>query len=393
MNLPRICMLVHGPYPIGQPPRVVRAIAAATQAGFAVDVIASRRPGELDRETIDDVHVTRLPVVHRRGIGPLAMLVEYGGFTLVATSILAWRTLRRPYAVVHVNNPPDFLIAAAVVPKLFGTRIVFDVHDLAPDMFAMRFPSGGLLARAADKVLRAIERLAGAVADAVVTVHQPYREELISRGFPADKIEVVMNAVDEAVLPQASVPAGEFRIVYHGTVTPHYGLDLVVAALPRIRASIPSARVEIYGEGDAVPALREQARNLGVSDRLSIVEGFLPHREVLEAIAGASVGVVPNRPIGLNRFALSTKLFEYCALEVPVVAAGLQTLRAHFTPDELLFFEPGDVDALADALIETAFDPEAARRRAAAARVRLAQYRWDLSRDRYVRVLRDLVAA
>ena len=128
-------MLVHGPYPIGQPPRVVRAIAAATQAGFAVDVIASRRPGELDRETIDDVHVTRLPVVHRRGIGPLAMLVEYGGFTLVATSILAWRTLRRPYAVVHVNNPPDFLIAAAVVPKLFGTRIVFDVHDLAPDMF------------------------------------------------------------------------------------------------------------------------------------------------------------------------------------------------------------------------------------------------------------------
>jgi glycosyltransferase involved in cell wall biosynthesis len=393
MTRPRICMLVHGPYPIGQPPRVVRAIGAATQAGFAVDVIASRRPGELDRETIDDVHVTRLPVVHRRGIGPLAMFVEYGGFTLLAAAILAWRTLRRRYAVVHVNNPPDFLIAAAVVPKLFGTRIVFDVHDLAPDMFAMRFPSGGLLARTADKILRTIERLAGAVADAVVTVHQPYREELISRGFRGDKIEVVMNAVDEAVLPPLSAPASEFRIVYHGAVTPHYGLDLLVAALPRIRASVPSAHVEIYGEGDAVPALREQARELGVSDHVAIAEGFLPHREVLEAVAGASVGVVPNRPIGLNRFALSTKLFEYCALEVPVVAAALPTLQAHFTEDELLFFLPGSADALADALIETACDPEAARCRAVAARARLADYRWDLSRERYVRVLRGLVAA
>jgi glycosyltransferase involved in cell wall biosynthesis len=393
MKRPRICMLVHGPYPVGQPPRVVRAIAAAAQAGFAVDVIASLRPGELRREAVGDVDVTRLPVVHRRGIGAPAMLVEYGGFTMLATVILAWRTLRRRYSVVHVNNPPDFLIAAAVVPKLFGTRVVFDVHDLAPDMFAMRFPSGGVLARMADKILRAIERLAGTVADAVVTVHQPYREELISRGFRADKVEVVMNAVDEAVLPQPSLPGDGFRIVYHGTVTPHYGLDLLVGALPQVCASVPSATLEIYGEGDAVPALRQQARELGIADRVRIVEAFLPHHEVLEAGAGAAVGVVPNRPIGLNRFALSTKLFEYCALEVPVVAAALPTLQAHFSQDEVLFFEPGNCDALAHALIETAADRDATRHRALAARARLSQYRWDISRERYVRVLRELVAA
>jgi glycosyltransferase involved in cell wall biosynthesis len=362
-----------------------------------VDVIATRREGEKRRESIGDVGVTRLPIVHQRGVGPLMILVEYGGFTLLATLVLIWRTLHRPYDVVHVNNPPDFLIVAALVPKLFSTRVVFDVHDLAPDMFAMRFPFRGSFSAVVDRTLRLVERFAGAVADAVVTVHEPYRDELVRRGFARDKISVVMNAVDETALPEsAATPDAsadpDFRIVYHGTVTPHYGLDLLIGVLPHIRAHVPAARVEIYGEGDAIPALKDMACKLGVSDYVRIVDGFLPHREVLKAVVGASVGVVPNRPIGLNRFALSTKLFEYCALGVPVVASELPTLRAHFAPSEILFFEPGNGDALAEAIVHTALDPAAARRRAAAARERLAQYRWDVSRERYVRLLHELAS-
>jgi glycosyltransferase involved in cell wall biosynthesis len=386
-------MVVHGPYPIGQPPRVVRAIGAARDAGFEVDVIATRRPDEAAREVVGGAKVVRLPIVHRRGTGRRAMLFEYGGFTLIASALLLWRTLRRRYDIVHVHNPPDFLICSALIPRLLGSRVIFDVHDLAPDMFAMRFPAETKLATVSDRVLRLVERFAGAVGDAVVTVHQPYREELVKRGFSAAKITVVMNSVDDAAIPPETPhrASGVFRIVYHGTVTPHYGLDLLIRALPSVLAAVPTARVEVFGEGDAVPDLERLAEELGVSHAVRISNSFLPHRQVLEAIAGASVGVVANRPVGLNRFALSTKLFEYCALGIPAVVADLSTLRAHFDESEVLFFKAGDESALAEALLAVAKDRALAEQRAHAAKVRLQQYSWSVSRRRYVGLLEDLV--
>ena len=63
---------------------------------------------------------------------------------------------RRRFDVVHLHNPPDFLIVAALVPKLLGARVIFDVHDLSPEMFAMRFGDRAG-ARLADRVLRRVE--------------------------------------------------------------------------------------------------------------------------------------------------------------------------------------------------------------------------------------------
>src|SRR5438067_2174191 len=232
-------MVVHGPYPIGQPPRVGRAINAALRAGFDVDVVATRRPGESRRENVEGAHVMRLPVVHQRGVGAVAMAAEYGGFTAMAAALLTWRSLRRHYDVVHVHNPPDFLVAAAIVPRLAGSRLVLDIHDLGPDMFAMRFPARTPIAVAADRALRGIERLAARVSHAVVTVHEPYLEELVGRGVARNKLHVVMNTVDEDSLPSAQAPARPgFRIVYHGTITPHYGLELVVDALAALRERV-----------------------------------------------------------------------------------------------------------------------------------------------------------
>src|SRR4029450_7270985 len=135
----RLCMVLHGPYP---EPRVAREAAAALDAGYAVEVVAMKRIGEPAREVVAGVLVIRLPVHHvqRAQIG--RMVAEYLAFTALATAVVGRRAVSRRYDVVHVHNPPDFLIAAAVVPRLLGSRVIFDVHDRSPDMFAMRFPEG-----------------------------------------------------------------------------------------------------------------------------------------------------------------------------------------------------------------------------------------------------------
>ena len=380
-------MLLHGFFPMEV--RVAAEARAAVEEGFDVDVICLRRSEEDAVEVCEGATVYRLPLSHVRGAGPLGVAWEYVGFTILAAMKAAALAVRRRYDVIQVHNPPDFLIVGALVPRLLGARILFDVHDLAPDMFHMRF-NGRPGAARADRILRIIERGAIRAADEIVTVHEPYRQELISRGAAPDRVSVVLNTLDERLLPSPAERAVSdgFLVTYHGTVTPHYGVELLVGAAAEAAASVPQLKLEIYGEGDSVPDVVDRARELGIADRVWVSPEPLPQRDVLKAVQRASAGVVPNLPTRLNRFALSTKLFEYVALGVPVVCADLPTIRSYFSEREVLFFRPGDEFSLAEALVQVADDPDAAEARADAARRRYEQYRWPLNAARYVEVVR-----
>lgn len=387
---PGLFMVVHGNYPAD--PRVARETRAAVRAGFEVDVVAMREPGKLASEEVEGVAVHRLRISRNRGGGRVRFLGEYVAFTGLAALHVAWLALRRRPAVVQVHNPPDFLVAAALAPKALGARVVFDIHDLSSDMFAMRLGESRS-AQLAQKLLERLERLACRVADVVVTVHEPYREELARRGVDSDRILVVLNSLDEARLPDALPPPRRdpFRIAYHGTVTPHYGLAVVLEAFALLPGRL-SAALQIVGTGDAVPDLAARAEELGISDRVELT-GALPHAEVLKRIAGASVGVIPNLPSRLNRFALSTKLFEYVVLGIPAVLSDLPTLRRHFSAEEVVFFHAGDPEALAEALTRVADDYDAALARAAAAREHYRKsYDWNGQSRRYTGML-ELLAA
>ena len=385
-------MVVHYAYP--RDPRVSREARAAREAGYDVDVVCARDPGETRTEVVDGVFVIRLGVTksNERG-GLLSTLAEYVSFALRATLSLALRSVRKPrYDIVHVHAPPDFLVAAALVPKLLGSRVVLDVHDMSPLMFRERFAErrgAGL----ATRCLELVERAACRLADAVVTVHEPYVRELARQGVPPDKVTVVMNSPNDRLIESARAGSARradsetFVIAYHGTITPWYGVPLVVQALAAAGDSLGDWHGLILGDGDALAEVRALADDLRVSDRLDLPGRFLPIEEALSLVAGADCGVIPNLPSALNRLTLSTKLLEYVALRVPVVVAGMPTFAEHFDDDEVTFFEPGDPGSLADALAWVAANPDGARAKADRALARFQAYSWTENRDRYLRLL------
>lgn len=390
----RLSMVVHAAYPLDV--RVAREVRAALAQGYDVDVFALRQKGEPRQERLDGVRIFRMPFSHRPGAGILSLLWEYVGFTLAASMRVGMRALRDRYEVVQIHNPPDFLILAALVPRFLGARVILDIHDLSPDMFAMRFEKRPG-ARIVDRMLRAVERWAACHADAVITVHEPYQRELVARGVPARKTSVVMNALDEGLLPavdHGAHAAKGFRVVYHGTITPPYGVHLLVEAAALLADEIPDLSVEVYGHGDSLPQIASLSQELGVADRLHLCGRFLPQTEVLERVVGANVGVIPNLANRLNRFALSTKLFEYVALGIPVVSADLPTIREHFSETEILFFRPGDPGSLAETLLAVVRDGPAASARAAAALQRYRrEYSWSANAKRYAAILDVLAPA
>jgi glycosyltransferase involved in cell wall biosynthesis len=386
---------VHSRYP--NDPRVSRAARMAREAGYRVDVICLREPDRPSREVVDGVGVQRLPLSHRRGVGAPLLAMEYLAFTLMATVAVAVRSGREGYAIVHVHNPPDFLVVAALVPRLRGARVLFDIHDLSPLMFGARFETGG---ESALRAITAVERAACGFADGVITVHEPYVEELASHGVDAAKVTIVMNTQDERVIAAArergaqrdEASAAAWTAIYHGTITEWYGVPLLVRAAALAQAQIPDLRLEIVGDGDDLPQAHAVCDELGLGDRVMFSDRYLPIAEVLERAAVADCGVVPNLDSPLNELTLSSKLLEYVALGVPVVVARLRTLAHHFSDDEVTFFEPGDAQGLADALQWVAEHPDEARAKAERARRRAEAYSWDENRERYVALLSSLVA-
>ena len=386
-------MVVHAPYPRAET-RVEREAHAALEAGFEVDVIALCEPGDSAEERAPGgERIFRLPFERARGGSAAVVAREYLGFMLHASVKLARLHRRHRYAVVQVHNPPDFLILAGLVPKMLGARLVFDIHDFAPELFALRF-GGRRGSRAADRALWGVERMAVALADAVVTVHEPYRRALVARGASAKKITVVLNSPEESLLPPpvSTAATDAFRIVYHGTVTSHYGLETLVEAFAQVKDRIPEAVAEIYGGGDALEQVKHRASALAVESRIQFSDGFLDNAEVLRRIQGADVGVVANLAIARNQAALPTKLLEYVAMGIPVVASDLDAVREHFDDSELAYFRAGDPRALAQALIAVRENPAAAAERARRALARYQRYRWPVYAEKYADLLRSLVA-
>jgi len=384
-------MIVHSRYAPGEP-RGERAARAAVEAGYSVDVICLRSPHEVEFETVEGIQIRRLPVQHIRGAGALRSLNEYLGFTLRA-SIAALRIHReRSIDVVYVHAPPDFLIVTALLPRLLGSRVVLDIHDLSPHLFNARF-GGKRWAQPLERILRAVERGACSIADRVITVHDPYRGELAANGVPPEKIAVVMNAPTTDALELARGAAangqhsGAFVVAYHGTVTHWYGVDLFVEAIALLEDRIPQLHGLILGEGDALSSVEALARRKGVESRIEFPDTLVSHVEALCRVAGASCGVIPNRPSRLNRFALSSKLLEYVSLGIPVVVSKLETLAAHFSSDEVTFFGPGDPYALAEAIAWVAEHPAEAREKAERAQRRAEGYSWARSRARLLEAL------
>lgn len=384
----RMCSVVHGTFPLGEP-RVARQARAALRAGWSVDVLALAGTDEARHEAIDGVNVWRAPFGHKRGAGMFRTALEYTAFAAYAFGWILRRSAKRQtrYGVVQVNNPPDFLVFACVVARVFGARILFDIHDLSTDMFHMRFGARAYT-KLADVLLRRVERLALRMADVVTTVHKPYAAVLSAR-VPAVEPIVVMNTLDEELLPERELPAGSrCEVVYHGTLTPSYGADILLEAFAELWRQNNGLSLALLGDGDARQPLIDRSHEFGISRSVTFSQGYLPHREVLARIAGATVGVIPNRPSELNRFALSSKLFEYVAMGIPVVCADLETLRGHFSDSEVRFFRAGSASSLADALRESLQNPEAAHARAANARQRYnADYRWPVSELAYLRAL------
>lgn len=388
----RHCMVVHSDYPLGET-RVQREAQALTDRGISVDIICLREGDQPRVEQVAGATVYRLPVRRDKRRGPLAQMLEYLAFLALAFLKLTGLHLRDRYHVVQVHNLPDFLVFAALVPKLTGSRVILDLHDLMPEFFAARF--GSSPASLPARVVRLQERLSCRFADHVITVSEHWRQSLIARGVPARKCSVLMNVADTRIFTPRSAPPrppedGRFRLIYHGTITYRYGLDVLLQAARLARRDVPGLEVTIVGAGEYVDTLRRMVEELELREHVRIGD-VVPAEQLPTLICGADVGVVPYRSDIFTDELLPTKLMEYAALGVPAVASRTTAIASCFDETMVQFCAPGDADDLARCIVSLHRDRRRLAQLAAGIRKFNDRYNWPSQAAGYVRLVDALV--
>lgn len=235
--------------------RVRKEAEALVADGLRVTVLAPRRPGQDDAATINGVTVERYwrPTAEH---GVRGYLVEYG----VAHLQLLPRVLRelvRGTDVIHVHNPPDSLAMLALLGRPFGRKLVYDHHDLAPELFELKFGASPL-----GSVLRWFQRLSFRAADAVIVTNESQRAVAVAAGADPSNVTVVRNGPSEASIVTRPLARDgvldDPHIVFVGSLESQDGVLDLPEILDRLR-NLPrraNAHLTIVGDGGALREAR-----------------------------------------------------------------------------------------------------------------------------------------
>ncbi|MDQ2743453.1 MAG: glycosyltransferase family 4 protein [Chloroflexota bacterium] len=381
----RIAVVRHGPYPADSHLR--RNVLALRDAGFSVDLICDRDPGRPRLEHVDGITVLRTLIEHKRH-SKMRYLLEYAALPFMAAATMLLRAVRGRYQYVEIDNPPDWLILAGMIPKLTGAKVTMYIFDNIPELLASDYglsPYHPLM-----WVMLAALRTGARLSDGLIAPHRMVRHNLIRQGVRPEKIvAVVPNVPDERVfLSQATTPRSHpaadgagFRLVTHGSLLKRYGIETLLEAVSLARVDIPTLHLDILGDGDYRATLEEIAARLDLGQRVSFL-GMLPFAEVAPRLQQADVGVVP-----MWADFVPNKLMEYLALGLPAISSDSPALRFYLDDDALCYVPPKDARALAAAIVMLYRDPV---RRAALAecghQVFTEHLSWTRTRHEYLAV-------
>jgi PEP-CTERM/exosortase 1-associated glycosyltransferase, Daro_2409 family len=268
--------------------------------------------------------------------------------------------------VVHVHSPCLNALAALGL----GPPVVYEMRSSWEDAAVSTGTTreGSLRYR----LSRSLETYVLRRADAVVTICEGLRQEVIRRGVPSERITVVPNAVDaEALTPSTGDGAAEraaFGLAgacvlgFIGSFFAWEGLELLIEAMPRILAKRPDVRLLLVGGGVHERALRAAAQRLGLEGRV-VFAGQVPHSRATALYDAIDVLVYPRLPMRLTDMVTPLKPLEAMALGKALVASDVGGHRELIVDGETgVLFRAGDAESLADAVLRVVDDSALAAR-------------------------------
>jgi PEP-CTERM/exosortase A-associated glycosyltransferase len=355
--------------------------------------------GDVERESAEGFEFLRTPYT----AGLLAKLPALWPLDQMRATEARLMQLARELEpdILHAHSPVLDAWPAIRVGRALGIPVVYEVRALWEDAAVDHgtATSESLRYRAS----RALETRALRQVDAITTICDGLRRDILKRGIPVDKVTVIPNAVDiekfpvlqgvDAELERALGLGGCDVVGFCGSFYGYEGLDLLIDALPQIAASRPATKLLLVGGGPQDAALRAQAQARGVADRV-VFTGRVPNAEVNRYYSLIDVLAFPRHSMRLTELVTPLKPLEAMAQGRVLVASDVGGHRELIENGRTgLLFAAGDVRALAQAVLRLLGDASLRDRLATGGRRFVESERtWARSVDGYEAVYAALVA-
>lgn len=275
------------------------------------------------REDLAGVSVLRVPLYPDHSRSGIRRALNYLSFAFSSAVLGPWLT-SRPDAIFVYHPPLTVGLPAFVLSRLWGVPFIYQIQDMWPETLQ----ATGMLNNG--RILGWVGRFAGWVyqrAHAICVISPGFRENLIGKGVPADKISVISNWVDtgtyrvaqpDPVKAQELGMAGKFNIMFAGNIGEAQGLEVLVDAAALLQDLQPVQFV-VVGDGVALPRLREAVEARGLDSVIFL--GRHPTSAMPQLYALADVLLIHLRDDPLFRITIPHKTFAYMASGKPILAA------------------------------------------------------------------------
>ena len=292
-------------------------------------------------------------------------------------------------AVLHPTTNFLNAQAALAVRESLGIRLVYEVRGFLEETWVSRV---GEAAKAADRYARGreMETACMAAADAVVTLSETMKADIVARGIPAERVSVIPNAVDgarfaprardDALAGRLGIAPGEIVLGYISSMVRYEGIRYLIEASRLLRDRGRRVRLLLVGDGEERGALEERADELGLrADGAAIFTGRVPHADIEAYYSIIDLFVVPRTADRVSQLVTPLKPYEAMAMERCLVVSGVGALLEIISEGETgRSFTPENPAALADALEPLLDDPGERERLGRNARAWVLEHRtWE----------------
>jgi len=283
---------------------------------------------------------------------------EYSEALLKERAILKKVFAKKPFQTIHVCDPPDLLYLLAKPYQKKGVKLIFDHHDLSPELIlakrnATTYEELGFLFKLFYKLLLHFERKSVESADLVLATNASYQSiEFARDGLTQEKSFVVRSGLrrEELIQNRETPNSNVLKLVYIGVMARQDGVDILLKALALLKKKQPNVSLKLLGDGPEFENLKALAKNLGIEKETEFL-GFVQKERAKEILLKSDIGVTPDPKTPMNDNSTMLKTLDYMAAGLPQVMFDLKEHRAT-CKDAALYVEPSSPEALAEGIMK-----------------------------------------
>jgi len=388
------CTIAYSFYEIDY--RVRRYSEALVDSGNRIDAIALRKCNAEKKGIFNGVNIYRIQKRNFDEKGRFSYFFRILSFFVKGFITLTINHLRYRYHIIHIHSVPDFLVFMGLIPKLFGAKIILDIHDILPEFYCQKFNqrTDSFLARS----LLFIEKLSVNFADHVIVANDLWRKKIIDRSkIPSAKCTTMLNYpnLEHFKIKKYETDRETFKIIYPGHLSQHHGLDIGIKAMAIVKQEIPTIRLDIY-TGSYISEYAEFLKEL--TNELDLQKNIHFHdsvtiEELAKIYTKVDIGIVTKRAGVFSSEAFSTKIFDFMAAGIPTIASKTKIDEFYFDDSMIMFFEPENHEDMAQCIIELYYDPKKRQSLSDHAKSFVAKNNWEDKKEIYFNITNMLMGS